>query len=218
MCGHESEGSIHALRSRDRDNGRRADVALVDGEFELSQESCHCGVVLVLTDISVDVTVRMSVSVDFDGVCNVVAEEGMHQLDDITLGDDIDDMSICAFTTDDNDTMNILHGSQHLDNVENRSFPVDRYTAVTRGEISDGIVLRLMIQLTGIQGSSADSSREDLTEVGCEWQLRRGGGGQSVVNPAELLTKHELKEMVKRGEVDKTVIETIFKKQQYNNP
>ncbi|HAD81974.1 MAG: hypothetical protein A2509_01315 [Candidatus Edwardsbacteria bacterium RIFOXYD12_FULL_50_11] len=57
---------------------------------------------------------------------------------------------------------------------------------------------------------------------GDEWNTRREFRlelvAETIVNPAELLTKHELKEMVKRGEVDKTVIETIFKKQQYNNP
>jgi len=57
---------------------------------------------------------------------------------------------------------------------------------------------------------------------GDEWNTRREFRlvlvAETIINPAELLTKHELKEMVKRGEVDKTVVETIFKKQQYNNP
>lgn len=54
---------------------------------------------------------------------------------------------------------------------------------------------------------------------GDEWNTRREFKlefiAETTVNPAELLTKHELKEMVKRGEVEKNIVETIIKKQKY---
>ena len=54
---------------------------------------------------------------------------------------------------------------------------------------------------------------------GDEWNTQREFRlelvAETIINPAELLTKRELKEMVKRGEIDKTVVETIFQKQQY---
>ncbi len=54
---------------------------------------------------------------------------------------------------------------------------------------------------------------------GDEWNIRREFKleliAETTVNPAELLTKQELKEMVKRGEIEKNIVDTIIQKQQY---
>lgn len=84
------------------------------------------------------------------------------------------------------------------------------------GPFTKGFVYRLL----------GSVSKDDIVAVpnstmskGDEWNTQREFElaliSETTVNPAELLTKHELKEMVKRGEIDKTIVETIFQKQQY---
>ena len=38
---------------------------------------------------------------------------------------------------------------------------------------------------------------------------------ETTIDPNELLTKHELNEMVKRGEIEQNIVDTIIQKQQY---
>lgn len=84
------------------------------------------------------------------------------------------------------------------------------------GPFTKGFVYRL---LGSVNENDIEAVPNSTMFKGDEWNTRREFKleliAETSVNPDELLTKHELKEMVKRGEIEKNIVETIIKKQQY---
>ena len=82
------------------------------------------------------------------------------------------------------------------------------------GPFTKGFIYRL---LGPVNENDVEAVPNSIMLPGHEWNTRREFElallTETTVNPKELLSKHELKAMADRGEIDKSIIETIFEKQ-----
>jgi hypothetical protein len=84
------------------------------------------------------------------------------------------------------------------------------------GPFTKGFVYRL---LGSVSENDIEAVPNSTMSPGDEWNTKRVYEleliAETTIDPNELLTKHELKEMADHGRVDKNIVETIIKKQQY---